>query len=83
VLLSSCTNERLAAEALQEFDYKELEFIGYDWNFCTKKDFYHTGFILEDYTGQTKYGVVCSKLFPGKNRSYIVFPNEDEIYEVV
>lgn len=60
VLLTSCTNEKHADEALNALGFTEIRYTGYDLFACGQDDFYSTGFVAKNIKGDIVSGTVCS-----------------------
>lgn len=63
LVLSACTDQRGAQNALDDMGMKNIVTGGYDWFSCSKDDFYHTHFTADNANGKQVSGTVCSGIW--------------------
>jgi hypothetical protein len=61
-LLTGCTNQNDAVNALQDAGFTDIQITGYKFFACSKDDTYQTGFIAKNPQGRIVKGTVCSGL---------------------
>ena len=65
-LMTGCTNEEVARNALAKARFHDIEMTGYQLFSCPADNFVHTGFKAKNAFGETVTGVVCSSPFSDK-----------------
>lgn len=63
LLMTGCTSETDAENALSAMNFTDVKITGYNFFACSKDDFYHTGFKAKNAADKEIYGTVCSGLF--------------------
>lgn len=61
-LLTGCTSESDATNALQSLGFSNVQMTGYHWFACSQDDWFHTGFTAQNIYGKYVSGTVCSGL---------------------
>lgn len=71
LIASSCDNPKEAREVLVKTGYHPIKVGGYDWNGCSKDDWYATKFKAYNAdSSQILTGTVCQGIFKGKTIRY-------------
>lgn len=64
-VISGCTNDNAAQDALISMGMSDVEMTGYRFFGCSKDDTFKTGFKARDARGRDITGVVCGGLMKG------------------